>query len=318
MKRLSVVVPIHDVKQYLDACLASLRDQTYPDLEVILVDDGSTDTSSIIAERWADECGWKLIVQENLGLSFARNAGTAVASGDLLAFCDADDVVVATAYERLCATLDKSGSDVASGAVRRLDSLGTREHPRYSDLFRASRLRTHIRRDHSIVLDRMIWNKVFDRRFWDANDLSFTLPKYEDAPVTIKAHLAADSVDVLNDVVYLWRIREEGSRSITQRLYEPENIRARMQMVRVTWDLLTPEAQGLRDAYLRDMCAGDIRIACEALAATGGSVMPAIDVARDFLQAVGEDAISRLEPALRARADAVLATDIDRLLASVG
>ncbi|MEU4384630.1 glycosyltransferase [Promicromonospora sp. NPDC023805] len=318
MKLLSVVVPIYDVEHYLDACLASLHRQTYPEVEVVLVDDGSTDASSAIAERWASECGWKLVVQENLGLSAARNAGVDHASGDLLAFCDADDVVVETAYEMLCASLEQSGSDVASGAVMRLDSNGTREHPRYSDLFRATRLRTHIRQDHSIVLDRMIWNKVFVRRFWDANGLAFSLPQYEDAPVTIKAHLAARSVDVIDDVVYLWRIREAGQRSITQKLYEPKNILARMHMVLGTWDLLAPESPELRDAYLRDMCAGDVRIACEALVATGDPVMPAIDVARDFLLAAGDAAISRLEPDLRARAEAVLAIDVGRLIASVG
>ena len=313
MKTLSVVVPVYNVEPYLPQCLESLAAQSRSQIEVVLVDDGSTDRSGDLAQEWATDHGWIFVEQTNLGLSAARNAGVAQASGDLVAFCDSDDVVPPDAYASLCHSLEVSGSDIASGAVVRLDSTGTRPHPRYQDLFRHTRRGTHIRDDPTIVLDRMVWNKVFRRDFWERNHFEFSLRQYEDAPVTMAAHLRARSVDVLSDVVYLWRIRESGERSITQRLYEPPNILARMRMVHETWRVLEHERADLTDAYVQDMCAGDVRIACEALLNSGDGVLPALRLARQFLVEAGEPAIGRLPPREQQRARAVLALDLDQI-----
>lgn len=259
---LTVVVPIYNVEPYLPQLLESLSNQELTDIEFILVNDGSLDASADIArERVGRDRRFRLLSQENLGLSAARNAGAAVASGTYLAFADADDVVPPAAYRRLVQTLERTGSAFASGDVRRLDSTGVHRHPRYADVFARTRIGTHVTRDEALILDRMIWNKVFRRAFWDANRLRFTLPRYEDAPVTVRAHLSATAVDVLSEVVYLWRIRETGEPSITQRLYEPDNIADRMRMMVETGRIIDGAPATLRDAYARDMLTGDIRYA---------------------------------------------------------
>jgi hypothetical protein len=118
-------------------------------------------------------------------------------------------------------------------------------HFGYQDVFEQDRRRTHIRSHTALVRDRMVWNKVFRRSFWNARDLVFTLPEYEDAPVMIRAHIEASSVDVVSEVVYFWRIREEGMLSITQWGEEPENIAARMRMVLDTFEVITDLAPEL-------------------------------------------------------------------------
>jgi len=177
---LSVVVPVHDVETYLGPCLASLgRQQDAEPIEVVVVDDGSTDSSAQIAARWADAYeGFRLVHQEHQGVSAARNRGVAAASGRYLAFCDADDVVPDDAYSALLDSLRATGSDLASGDVRRLDSRGVRPHPRYRDVFARRRQQTHITTDPELLLDRMPWNKVFRRDFWDRHELRFSLPLY--------------------------------------------------------------------------------------------------------------------------------------------
>src|SRR5690242_6114774 len=121
MPRLSVVVPIYNVEGFLDECLGSLAAQTFSDLEVVMVNDGSTDGSAAIAEAFAarDE-RFRLITQPNGGLSAARNTGIDAATGEFLAFVDSDDVLPPDAYERLVGALDKTGSDFATGNVHRL------------------------------------------------------------------------------------------------------------------------------------------------------------------------------------------------------
>src|SRR6478736_7892917 len=107
MPRVSVVVPIYNVEHYLRDCLESLATQTFEDLQVVMVDDGSTDGSAAIAQEFAErDPRFTLVSQANGGLSAARNTGIESATGELLAFVDSDDVVAPNAYELLVGTLD--------------------------------------------------------------------------------------------------------------------------------------------------------------------------------------------------------------------
>lgn len=294
---LSVVVPFYNTEPYLEQCLDSITAQQLHELEVVLVDDGSTDHSADIARAHAaKDPRFNVISTPHQGLSAARNAGARHAvGGTYLAFADSDDVVPPNAYHALVSSLEASGSDIASGDVRRLDSAGLRPHPRYADVFASARTRTHITRDSLLILDRMVWNKVFRRSFWDRNEYAFHLPQYEDAPVTVRAHIQAESVDVVGEVVYHWRIREAGEPSITQRLYEPENLAARMTMMVETGALIRRLAPDLMDAYERDMCLGDIRIAMTAmLHNTDEALDRALGLARTFLVAVDSSVLDTL------------------------
>ena len=89
---LSVIVPVYKVEAYLDRCVESIVGQTYKNLEIILVDDGSPDRSGEICDKWAAKDGRvKVIHKENGGGAAARNTGMYVMTGDLVAFVDSDD-----------------------------------------------------------------------------------------------------------------------------------------------------------------------------------------------------------------------------------
>lgn len=142
-------MPVHNVAPYLAVCLESLAQQSFADLEVVMVDDGSTDESPAIAAGFAARDNrFRLLRQENAGQGPARNAGLDVASGEFVAFVDGDDVVPQRAYEALLAALDRTGSDFACGAVRRLTSLGTTRAEFLGDAFERERLQTQIGRVH--------------------------------------------------------------------------------------------------------------------------------------------------------------------------
>ena len=98
--KISIIIPVYNVENYLAECLNSVVNQTYRNIEIIIVNDGSTDNSfSIIQQYQLQDERIKIINQENQGLSAARNAGMKVASGEYLWFVDSDDYVAINACE---------------------------------------------------------------------------------------------------------------------------------------------------------------------------------------------------------------------------
>ena len=99
---ISVIIPVYNVENYLEECLNSVQHQTYTNIEVILVNDWSTDNSKMICERYCQEDSrFHLISQTNQGQSVARNVGVEVSTGEFIAFVDSDDVIKANYLEEL-------------------------------------------------------------------------------------------------------------------------------------------------------------------------------------------------------------------------
>lgn len=100
MKKVSIIVPVYNGEAYLDKCVDSILRQTYPDIELILIDDGSNDATGAICDQWAEkDSRVRVIHQENQGVSAARNAGLDIAAGDYIGFVDADDEISHDTYE---------------------------------------------------------------------------------------------------------------------------------------------------------------------------------------------------------------------------
>jgi CDP-glycerol glycerophosphotransferase len=285
--RISVVVPVYNVEPYLEACLEALERQTVTDLEVVMVNDGSTDASPEIAALFAArDSRFRLVHQENAGLGAARNTGVAHATGEFLIFADSDDVVPRHAYELLLGALDTTGSDFACGNVRRLTSFGTTRAAFLARAFERTRLQTHITRFPYLIADRTAWNKLFRRSFWDRHDFRF--PEgvfYEDTPVMLPAHYLAGSVDVIRQTVYLWRTREGDDFSITQRRAETKPLRDRVAAVEHVSRFL--EAQGLlvsKALYDRSVIGHDLRYFLDALPRGGDEYRQLfIELANEFM-----------------------------------
>ena len=214
---LSVVVPAYQVEDYLAACLRSILGQSHAALEVVVVDDGSTDTTGEIADRIAaEDPRVRVIHQPNAGLGAARNEGVRRSTGTYLAFADSDDLVVDEAYAALVGSLERTGSDVAIGAVERLRGDDRFMTPLMKQNHAETRTTVGIEEDPLLLADVFAWNKVFRRSFWDRADLAFPEDvRYEDQPALTRALVAAHGIDVLAEPVYLWRVRTDGS-SISQ------------------------------------------------------------------------------------------------------
>lgn len=232
----SVVVPAYGVEEWLPACLESLVAQTHRSWEAVVVDDGSVDRTGDIAEEWAarDE-RIRVVHVANGGLGAARNEGVRHVRGDYLAFLDSDDLLPPRAYGTLVAALERSGSDFVTGSMVRLeDGLADGrevEPPWMRRLHRPPLTRARIAERPEVLGDVFAWNKLYRTGFWTGSGLSWPEGvRYEDQPTTTKAFLAG-CFDVLPEVVYRWRIRDDGS-SITQQRGTVADLRDRWETKR--------------------------------------------------------------------------------------
>ncbi|MBF4162614.1 glycosyltransferase family 2 protein [Nocardioides acrostichi] len=233
---LSVVVPAYDVEDYLPACLDSLLAQTYEPLEIIVVDDGSPDRSGEVADRYAAEHAdiVRVLHTANGGLGAARNAGTAVATGELLAFADSDDVVPPDAYSVLFKQLQRGGCEFVTGSIARWEGDRLLE-PRWMRRLHPRRV-AFIDQHPEILGDVFAWNKLFRRSFWDRLELAWPEGvRYEDQPTLTTAYLQAHRFGVVPDVVYHWRIRDDGT-SITQQRSSVADLRDRWRTKEMALD----------------------------------------------------------------------------------
>lgn len=111
---ISIVLPIYNVEMFLERCLNSVTCQTYGNLEIILVDDGSTDKCPEICDHWeAKDPRIKVIHKKNAGLGMARNSGIECASGEYICFFDSDDYIVPDAIEKIYFSINKEKADIA-------------------------------------------------------------------------------------------------------------------------------------------------------------------------------------------------------------
>lgn len=180
MDLISVIVPIYKVEQYLNKCVQSIVDQTYENLEIILVDDGSPDNCGVMCDSWAGkDSRIKVIHKENGGLSDARNAGLAVATGELIAFVDSDDWIEPDFIQEMYTAMESSGADIAACGVDYVDESGgilrQRTVAPLAEMERMEALRRLVLEDG---VYQTVWNKLYRREVLDG--ILFEKGKYHE------------------------------------------------------------------------------------------------------------------------------------------
>lgn len=231
---ISVVVPVYDVEAYLPEALDSVLAQTHRELEVVVVDDGSTDDSGRIADAYAArDPRVRVVHTDNHGLGAARNEGIRHATGALLTFADSDDVVPPDSYRVLLHQLRRTGGDFVTGSVARWEG-GQLVEPPWMRRLHRPRAAYFIEQHPEILGDVFAWNKLFRRSFWDDAGLAWPEGiRYEDQPTTTRAYIASRRFGVVPDVVYHWRIRHDGT-SITQQRSSLADLHDRWQTKRMS------------------------------------------------------------------------------------
>lgn len=317
MARLSIVLPIYNVEAYLPTTLNSLACQTHRDIEVVMVNDGSTDRSAEIADAFAQrDPRFRLTHQENRGLGHARNTGTRLASGDFLTFVDSDDLVPHYACRTAIRVLEETGSDFLSGNEYRFDSAGAYPAPMLEHNFGVTRLRTNVTRLPSLMRDLLPHNKVYRRSFWDAAGLEF--PEgilFEDGPVSVRAHALAKSVDLIATPIYYWRLREDANRSLSQLADDERFFVDRIYASRLSADFLAAHRSDLLDAFYGWDLQHKFPVMFKALPQAPRTVQERfLEAASPHLRRVPPHVVKKLHPTLRERLQATLTGDLDAVL----
>ena len=206
---ISIIVPVYKVEDYLPKCVESLRNQTYSNLEIILVDDGSPDSCGVLCDRYArEDARIRVIHKENGGLSSARNAGIDIAQGEYLGFVDSDDWVEPETYEKmLFLALETQVKLVCAGRYDYSEATGERKPglcPPRREVISGEELVRRIFRWQNI--DSAAWDKLYHRSLF--REIRYPNGKIvEDVPTTYRIALDAGSAAMLNEPVYNYRHR---------------------------------------------------------------------------------------------------------------
>ncbi|MDI9589666.1 MAG: CDP-glycerol glycerophosphotransferase family protein [Acidobacteriota bacterium] len=229
----SCIVPMYNVREDVAECIDSIINQTLKDLQIILVDDGSTDDTGDIAREFALRYpNVEYHRKPNGGLGHARNYGVRYARGEWLMFPDSDDIIVEDALEGMVDLGERHHSDMVIGDAVRFDTKREFSSGLHRRAFGNMREVSHITQNHDLLYDTTAWNKLFRRDFFVRHGFAWVEGRlYEDIPVTIPAHFEANNVAFLDKVVYRWRVRDGQSASITQKRMEPTNFRDRFHAV---------------------------------------------------------------------------------------
>ncbi|WP_412077849.1 CDP-glycerol glycerophosphotransferase family protein [Streptomyces xanthophaeus] len=216
MPRFSVIVPAYKVQAYLQESLDSVLTQSYPDLELIAVDDASPDACGSIIDEYAarDPRVTAVHLAHNLGLGPARNAGLARATGDYLIFLDGDDTLAPGALQAVTDRLKDTGSpDVLVYDYARTFWTGELVRNRLSNRLSEEGPASFRLADRPALLGMLmvVWNKAYRREYVEREGFAFPPGFYEDTPWTYPALLAAESVAVLDRVCVHYRQRRTGS-----------------------------------------------------------------------------------------------------------
>lgn len=232
MPCVSVVVPVYNVEAYLEKCVRSILSQTYPDLEVILVDDGSTDPSGALCEDLArTDPRVRVIHQENQGLGGARNTGIEAARGEWLLFVDSDDWLEPDLLARELEAARRTGADLVVPAFRTVDEAGRELAVLREDLPKdvGLALEEHPR---LLLMAPCAWGKLYRARLFLESGVRYP-PRvwYEDLRTTFKLLPLAGRV-VAVDAVGVNYLQRAGS------IMNNKNLSRNREIVEAMEDLL--------------------------------------------------------------------------------
>ena len=219
MEKISVIVPIYNVEKYLKQCLDSIINQTYKNLEIILVNDGSTDKSGSICEQYkCMDNRIKLINKNNGGLSDARNIGLLNATGEYISFIDSDDFISLNMYEVLYNNIIKSKSDIVwcdyniyitNQMIQKHNLFPEQKEYVINHLFAKDLFNLY-------HLEAFVWNRLYKREIF--KNVRFPVGRRcEDGYIVIAILSKARKITVIPEALYFYRKREDSLSSKRQK-----------------------------------------------------------------------------------------------------
>ena len=230
MNLISIIVPVYKVEKYLDKCIESIVNQTYKNLEIILVDDGSPDTCPQMCDDWSKKDDRiKVIHKENGGLSDARNAGLKVAMGKYIGFVDSDDCIDKDMYQNLLKAIIEDDSDIAACDVEMLFDDNRK------NVIMTPNIRLVLNKneaEESIITETMlkhpVWYKLYKRSV--INNIVFEVGKlHEDVFWSYQVIGNANKVSIIDYIGYFYYQRSDSIMGENYSLKRLDAVEAKVQ-----------------------------------------------------------------------------------------
>ena len=208
--KLSIIIPVYNVRQWLEGTINSVLNQTFRDFELILVDDGATDGSGALCDAFAAaDSRVKVIHQENAGVSAARNAGLDAAQGEFVGWVDSDDIIEADMFQRLVSMAQSHNADIAQCQHDRACELnGSARTDAVEILDGPSFVRRIFAKQGGAYTNQVaLWSKLYRKTLW--TNIRFPVGMvYEDEMQTYKVCLKAKTIVETEDILYHYVKRE--------------------------------------------------------------------------------------------------------------
>lgn len=218
MKKISIIIPVYNTEKYIEKCLESLVNQTLKDIEIICVDDGSTDNSIDIVNKYIGKYdNIKLIRQEHKKQGAARNNALNIVTSEYIGFVDADDYVDLDYFEKLYKTAKKYDSDISVASILK----HKKSYKKYNVLYKKEETAEHIQEKIKLCGDVKkfffyAWNKIYRTDLIKNNEIKFSEGQiYEDVIFAVKALYYSNKVVSVPNTLYHYI--EHSSSSIKQK-----------------------------------------------------------------------------------------------------
>lgn len=209
-RKISIIIPVYNVEKYIKICIESVINQTYKNLEILVINDGTKDKSFEIIESYLGDKRIKVINREkNSGIAVTRNIGISQATGEYIFFIDADDYLEINAIENLIEALNDE--DIIGGNFF------------YYDEIKKNKTENIIKNDENSLMDSkkyffnqaseiVVWNKLYRRSFLIENNLKFTEGIiHEDEEFSFNCYISSSKVKYIDKITYNYRINRENS-----------------------------------------------------------------------------------------------------------
>lgn len=227
---ISVVVPVYNVETYISKCVTTLVNQTYKNLEIILVDDGSTDKSGILCDEFVKKYDFvRVIHKTNGGLSDARNVGIKTSNAEYIVFVDSDDFVSERFIEILANGFDRENVDISCCAYLRFyDETEPKINLKNNDSVMILNNKEAMKFCYSKIgrnIDIVAWNKLYRKSLFLNNNIEYPKGKYfEDLYTTFKLFYYSKRIYITSIPLYFYRQRSGSIMSSTMSFSKYENL----------------------------------------------------------------------------------------------
>lgn len=246
--KVSIIVPVYNVESYLNECIDSIINQTYGNLEIILIDDGSTDLSGDICDCYKEKDSRILVIhQKNQGAANAKNNGLDLATGDYISFVDSDDYISKDFIETMMKSLQQNISDIAECSF----------YLKYKDYDKVE----YFKNDNCIYdtesyleqytlewKSSLFWNKIFKSELLD--NLRFKKERrcIDDEFFTYKAILKAHKISRINEPFYYYRQRK--SSAINNQFNNKQKAQDNLDVLIERYNLITSQFPRLKESFI--------------------------------------------------------------------